>query len=121
MHNDQAPAAPPPPNGARRSVGALIGRIVLGLLLLAGAGFTAVIAPLFTMASDNCFDGDTRLICTTGGQQTVGYLPVVASLTAAALTVTGLASRRPAGVVCLVAAPFLLALAWVVSLTIAGS
>ncbi|MFD8328858.1 hypothetical protein [Streptomyces lydicus] len=121
MNNNQAPAVLPPLDGPRHGVGAVLGRLVLGLLLLAGAGLTAVIVPLFVMASDNCFDGDARPICTTGGQQTVAFLPVAAAVTAAVLAVIGMGSRRTAGAVCLLAAPCVLALAWLVSLGIAGA
>ncbi|MFF4604525.1 hypothetical protein ACFY12_17580 [Streptomyces sp. NPDC001339] len=122
MNNDQAPATLPAPDEARTGEGfAFAGRLVIGLLLFAGAGFTALFAPFLAMASDGCYGGDARLICTTGGQNTVASLPLFAAFAAAVLTVVGLGSRRTAGAACLVAAPCVLALAWVVSLAIAGS
>ncbi|MFF8371475.1 hypothetical protein ACF05W_21875 [Streptomyces lydicus] len=121
MNNDQAPAGAPPRAADRPVVASALGRFVAGLLLLTFAAVTALVGPMLVMASDNCFDGDARPICSLGGQQTVGTLPVAAGFVAGLLTLVGLSSRRTAGLVCLLAAVCLPALAWVVSLAIVGA
>ncbi|MFI0907302.1 hypothetical protein ACH4TE_27860 [Streptomyces sioyaensis] len=121
MINNQAPAAPPVRDAAPPVPGAAAGRFVIGLLLLAFAGVTGLFGPLLVMASDSCSEGEARTICSVGGQQIVGNLPVAAASVAALLTVVGMGSRGSAGRCCLLAAPCLLALAWVVSLAIAGA
>uniref|UniRef100_J2JYQ4 Uncharacterized protein n=1 Tax=Streptomyces auratus AGR0001 TaxID=1160718 RepID=J2JYQ4_9ACTN len=119
--NNQAPAAPPVRDDAPPVTGSAAGRVAVGLLLLAFAGVTGLFAPLLVMASDNCFEGDARTICSVGGQQIVGTLPVAAAVVAALLTVVGMGRSGPVGRGCLLAAPCLLVLSWVVSYAIAGS
>ncbi|MER7151124.1 hypothetical protein [Streptomyces lydicus] len=121
MNNDQAPADAPPRATQRPVVASALGRFAVGLFLLAFAAVTALFGPILVMASDNCFDGDARPICSLGGQQTVGTLPVAAGFVAGLLTFVGLSSRRSVGLVCLLAAVCLPALAWLVSLGIAGA
>ncbi|MFG2532621.1 hypothetical protein [Streptomyces sp. NPDC048516] len=123
MINDQAPAAPSSsvPDATPSVTGSAAGRIVGGLLVLAFAGMTGLFAPFLVMASDGCNEGDARTICSVGAQQVVGNLPVIAAFVAALLAVMGMGSRGTAGRVCLLAAPFPPALAWVVSLAIVGA
>lgn len=116
-----APAAPPVLDDAPPVTGSAVGRFFVGLLLLAFAGVTGLFGPLLVMASDGCNEGDARMICSTGAQQIVGTLPLVSAFVAALLTVVGMASRGAAGWVCLLAAPCLLAVAWVASLAITGA
>lgn len=122
MTNEQAPAAAAPaapaPATPRYEAGSAVLRsavlrFAVGVIVVALAGLTALIAPLLVMASDSCYDGDARLICSTGGQQTVVHLPLLAAAAAVLLTVRGLYRRRPA---CVVAAPCVLVLAWVAEL-----
>jgi hypothetical protein len=125
MINDQVPeppAAPSTRDGSPVGTGSAGARIVAGLLVLAFAGVTGLFAPFLTMASDGCYEGDARTICSAGGQQLVGTLPVVAAFVAAVLAVVGMSSKEGGGRggLCLVAAPVLLAVAWVVSLAVAG-
>ncbi|WP_432145090.1 hypothetical protein [Streptomyces sp. bgisy084] len=103
MINDQAPRAPAVRDEARPVTGSAVGRIVAGLLLLAFAGVTGLFAPLLVMASDSCSEGDARKICSAGTQQIVGTLPIAAAFG------------------CLLAAPCVLVLAWVVSLALSGA
>ncbi|MGW8975846.1 hypothetical protein [Streptomyces platensis] len=121
MINDQAPSVPPVPDEARPVTGSDVGRIVAGLLLLAFAGVTGLFAPLLVMASDSCSEGDARMICSAGTQQIVGTLPVAAAFVATVLAVVGMGSRSAVGIGCLLAAPCLLVLAWVVSLALSGA
>ncbi|QIY55913.1 hypothetical protein HEP86_17035 [Streptomyces sp. RPA4-5] len=118
---DDAPAAPPVRDDAPPVTGSAVGRFFVGLLLLAFAGVTGLFGPLLVMASDGCNEGDARMICSTGGQQIVGGLPVAAAFVAALLTVVGMGSKGGAGWRCLLAAPCLLGGSWVVSLAIAGT
>ncbi|MGX1853982.1 hypothetical protein [Streptomyces sp. NPDC055299] len=104
MINDQAPAAPPTRDAAPPVTGSAAGRFAVGLLLLAFAGLTGLFGPLLVMASDNCFEGDARIICSTGGRQIVGTLPVAAAFSAALLALVGMSRRGPAGRGCLLAA-----------------
>lgn len=121
MINDQAPAAPSVSDTAPSVTGSAVGRIVAGLLVLAFAGVTGLFAPFLVMASDGCSEDDARTICSVGAQQVVGNLPVIAAFVAALLAVVGMSSRSSAGRGCLLAAPLLPALAWVVSLAIVGA
>ncbi|MEV5485877.1 MULTISPECIES: hypothetical protein [Streptomyces] len=121
MINDQASAAPPLRGAAPPVPGSAAGRFGIGLLLLVLAGVTGLFGPLLEMASYSCSEGEARMICSVDGQQIVGALPVAAAFVAALLTVVGMGSRGSAGRCCLLAAPCLLALAWVVSLAIAGA
>lgn len=121
MINDQAPAVPPAHDAAPPVTGSVAGRAAVGLLLLAFAGVTGPLAPLLVMASDNCFEGDARTICSVGGQQIVGTVPVAAAFVAALLTVVGMSRSGPVGRGCLLVAPCLLVLSWVVSYAIAGA
>ncbi|WP_411134955.1 hypothetical protein [Streptomyces sp. C10] len=121
MINDEAPTAAPVHDEAPPVTGSAVGRFFLGLLLLAFAGVTGLFAPLLVMASDSCFEGDARMICSAGGQQIVGGLPMTAAFVAALLAVVGMGSKGDAGRRCLRAAPCLLVLSWVVSLGIAGA
>ncbi|MEU8782077.1 hypothetical protein [Streptomyces sp. NPDC048637] len=124
MINDQAPAAAPVHDDAPPETGSAVGRFFVGLLLLAFAGVTGLFAPLLVMASDGCYEGDARMMCSTGGQQIVGGLPMAAAFVAALLTVAGMAgmgSKSGAAWRCLLAAPCLLVLSWVVSLAIVGA
>lgn len=119
-----APAAPVPARAASSSTGSVLGRVVAGLLVLAFAGVTAAFAPMLVMASDGCFEGDTRTICSVVGQQIVGFLPLVAAVAAAILAVVGMSSNSEEGAVrgwiCLLVGPGVLMLAWVVGLALAG-
>ncbi|WP_148591911.1 hypothetical protein [Streptomyces sp. WAC01526] len=121
MINDQAPAAAPVHDDAPLVTGSAVGRIFIGLLVLAFAGVTGLFAPLLVMASDGCYEGDARMICSTGGQQIVGGLPVAAAFVGALLAVVGMCSKSGAAWRCLLAAPCLLVLSWVVSLAIVGA
>ncbi|MGX1760522.1 hypothetical protein ACWIG5_27005 [Streptomyces lydicus] len=121
MINDEAPAAPSVSDTAPSVTGSAAARVVAGVLVLAFAAVTGLFAPFLVMASDGCNEGDARTICSTGGQQIVGTLPVGAAFVAALLAVVGMGSRGAAGRGCLLAAPCLLALAWVVSYAIADS
>ncbi|MFE1171610.1 hypothetical protein [Streptomyces sp. NPDC058773] len=121
MINDQAaPDALPVRETASSDTGSTVGRVVIGLLVLAFAGVTGLFAPLLVMASDNCNEGDARAICSASVQQIVGGLPVGAAFVAALLAVVGMANRSAAGWGCLLAAPFLLVVSWVVALGLAG-
>ncbi|GAA5612772.1 hypothetical protein CP981_15975 [Streptomyces platensis] len=121
MINDQAQSVPPVRDEAPSVTGSDVGRIVAGLLVLVFAGVTGLFAPLMVMASDSCSEGDARMICSAGTQQIVGGLPVGAAFVAALLAVVGMSSRHAGAVGCLLAAPGLLVLSWVVSLALAGS
>ncbi|WP_414506488.1 hypothetical protein [Streptomyces sp. NEAU-L66] len=121
MINDQAPDALPVHGTAPSVTGSTVGRIFIGLLVLAFAGVTGLFAPFLVMASDGCSEEDARMICSAGAQQIVGGLPVGAAFAAALLAVVGMASRSAAGWGCLLAAPCVLVVSWVVSLGIAGS
>lgn len=121
MINDQAPAAPSVHGAAPSVTGSAAARFAAGLLVLACAGVTGLFAPLLVMASDNCFEGDARTICTAVGQQLVGTLPVAAAFAAALLAVVGMSRGGPVGRGCLLAAPCLLVLSWVVSYAVAGA
>ncbi|MEW9519256.1 hypothetical protein [Streptomyces tubercidicus] len=121
MINDQAPDALPVRDAAPSVTGSTVGRIAVGLLVLAFAGVTGLFAPLLVMASDSCTEEDARTICSASAQQIVGGLPVGAAFVAALLAVVGMGSRGTAGWACLMAAPFVLVVAWVVSLGIAGA
>lgn len=121
MINDQAPTAPSVHGAAPSVTGSAAARFAAGLLVLASAGVTGLFAPLLVMASDNCFEGDARIICSPGGQQIVGGLPVTAAVVAALLAVVGMSRSGPVGRGCLLAAPCLLGLSWVVSYAVAGA
>ncbi|MFG2139613.1 hypothetical protein [Streptomyces sp. NPDC048650] len=121
MIDDQVPDSLPVRDDAPPVTGSDVGRILIGLLVLAFAGVTGLFAPLLVMASDGCNEGDARTICSAGAQQIVGNLPVGAAFVAAVLTVVGMSNRGNAGWGCLLAAPCLLAVAWVVSLAIVGA
>ncbi|MCF3145147.1 hypothetical protein [Streptomyces platensis] len=121
MINDQAPSAPPVRDEAPPVTGSTVGRILAGLLVLAFAAVTGLFAPLTVMASDSCSEGDARMICSAGTQQIVGGLPVGAAFVAALLAVAGMAGRGATAVGCLLAAPCVLVLAWVVSLALASA
>lgn len=121
MINDRAQRVPPVRDEAPSVTGSAVGRIFAGLLVLAFAGVTGLFAPLLVMASDSCSEEDARTICSASAQQIVGGLPVGAAFVAALLAVVGMANRSAAGWGCLVAAPFLLVVSWVVALGLAGS
>ncbi|MYX08988.1 hypothetical protein GTW98_19635 [Streptomyces sp. SID8375] len=121
MINDEVPTALPVRDEAQSVRGSVVGRIFIGLLILAFAGVTGLFAPLLVMASDSCNEGDARMICSAGAQQIVGGLPVAAAFVAALLAVVGIGSRSAAGWGCLLAAPCVLVVSWVVSLGIAGA
>ncbi|MEU6330676.1 hypothetical protein ABZ851_25860 [Streptomyces sp. NPDC047049] len=121
MINDQAPAAPSVSDTAPPVTGSAAARVVAGVLVLAFAAVTGLFAPFLVMASDGCNEGDARTICSVGAQQVVGNLPVIAAFVAALLAVVGMSSRGGAGRGCLLAAPCLLVVAWVVSMALAGS
>ncbi|MFF3545023.1 hypothetical protein [Streptomyces platensis] len=121
MINDQAPSALPVRGEAPSVTGSAVGRIFAGLLVPAFAGVTGLFAPLLVMASDSCSEEDARTICSAGAQQIVGGLPVGAAFVAALLTVVGMGNKGAAGIGCLLAAPFLLVVSWVVALGIAGN
>ncbi|MGW7486020.1 hypothetical protein [Streptomyces sp. NPDC054786] len=117
MGNDQAPAALPPLDEPRSDVGSFVLRFLVGTILVGLAGLTALTAPMLVMASDSCFVGDTRIICSAGGQRAVVYIPVLAAASSVLLTVRGLALRRPATVL---AALCLLVLGWLAALILMG-
>ncbi|WP_406477020.1 hypothetical protein [Streptomyces platensis] len=121
MINDQAPSALPVRDEARPVTGSAVGRILAGLLVLAFAGVTGLFAPLMVMASDSCFEGDARMICSAGTQQMVGTLPIAAAFVAAVLALVGMGSRGAAAIGCLLAAPCVLVLGWVVALALASA
>ncbi|MFJ3955069.1 hypothetical protein ACIPXV_34405 [Streptomyces libani] len=121
MINERAPEALPVRDAAPSVTGSTVGRVLIGLLVLAFAGVTGLFAPLLVMASDSCSEEDARTICSAGAQQVVGGLPVGAAFVAALLAVVGMANRSAAGWGCLLAAPFLLVVSWVVALGLAGS
>lgn len=121
MINDRAPAAPSVSDAAPPVTGSAGGRILAGLLVLAFAAVTGLFAPFLVMASDGCSEDDVRTICSVGAQQVVGNLPVIAAFVAALLAVVGMGSRGGAGRGCLLAAPCLLVVAWVVSMAIAST
>lgn len=108
-------------SGTGSGTASTVGRIVVSLLVLAFAGVTGLFAPLLVMASDSCTEEDARTICSASAQQIVGGLPVGAAFVAALLAVVGMGSRGTVGWGCLLAAPCLLVLSWVVSLGIVGS
>lgn len=121
MINERAPEALPVRDAAPSVTGATVGRVLVGLLVLAFAGVTGLFAPLLVMASDSCTEEDARTICSASAQQIVGGLPVGAAFVAALLAVVGMANRSAAGWGCLLAAPFLLVVSWVVAMGLAGS
>lgn len=121
MINDQASSVPSVRDAAPSVTGSAVGRIVIGLLVPAFAGVTGLFAPLLVMASDSCSEEDARMICSAGTQQIVGGLPVGAAFVAAVLAVVGMGNRSAVGWSCLLAAPFLLVVSWVVALGLAGS
>ncbi|GAA0484101.1 hypothetical protein [Streptomyces olivaceiscleroticus] len=98
-----------------------VGRVAGGLVVLAAAAVTFLFLPFLTMASDSCFEGDTRTICGAAGQQAVALVPQVAGFLAAALAVCGMAWRARGGVICLLVAPALLGVAWLTDFAIVGS
>jgi hypothetical protein len=50
--------------------------LTVTLLSLLGAVFSLFLGAVCVMASDGCFSGDARFICTAGGQNTVFWLPL---------------------------------------------
>lgn len=95
-------------------------RIAGGVLLLVLAGITALFLPFLVMASDNCSEGDGRLICSAGWQQVVGTVPHLAGLLAGGLALGAMASRNRAAVLGL-AGVLVLAAAWLTDLVIVGA
>jgi len=68
MINDQAPSLPAVCDRTPSATASDAGRVVLGLLVPAFAGVTGLVAPRLVLASDDCFEGDNRAICSAGGR-----------------------------------------------------
>lgn len=91
-----------------------------GVALWVFAAFTFLLLPLNVMASDGCFDGDTRAICTAAGQNAVAYIPMVTAPLAGVLGTYGLAAEGGRARGLYAVAMGALVAAWVVVSAIAG-
>ncbi|MFC4516264.1 hypothetical protein [Streptomyces ehimensis] len=91
-----------------------------GVVLWVFAAFTFLLLPLNVMASDGCFDGDTRAICTVAGQNAVAYVPMVTAPLAGVLGTYGLAAEGGRARGLYAVAMGMLVAAWVVVSAIAG-
>ncbi|MBB4892158.1 ACR3 family arsenite efflux pump ArsB [Streptomyces olivoverticillatus] len=85
---------------------------VVALWLFAGATF--FLLPLSVMASDGCFEGDARTICTATGQQVVGFLPLMTAPIAAIAGTWGLLASGDKPKLAYVVAIVALVLVWAV-------
>ncbi|WP_328606045.1 hypothetical protein OG943_39690 [Amycolatopsis sp. NBC_00345] len=87
---DDPIAATPRPPGWRGFA------LTVTLLSLLGAVFSLFLGFVCVMASDGCFSGDTRFICTADGQNTVFWLPWIgwAAAIVGSLITAGLTSRK---------------------------
>jgi hypothetical protein len=81
-----------PGRGIGRNAGVWFAKALGGLALLAVTAASFAL-PLLVMASDNCFEGDPRFICTVTGQLVVGYTPMIIAPTALVLGLVGLVGR----------------------------
>ena len=97
-------------------------RAVLALVLIAFAGSTFLLGPIGVMASDGCFDGDPRFICTVGGQRTVAFTPLITAPVALVVGLAGLGmsgrKQHDWGLALWAAAMAALVVAWLVVTTI---
>jgi hypothetical protein len=93
--NDPSRAIPAEVTG-RRPTGWTGFGLTVTLFSLLGAVFSFFLGTVCVMASDGCFSGDTRFICTVGGQYTVFWLPLCgwAAAIVGSLITAGWTSRK---------------------------